>query len=74
MLQFSSSISRQVWWVFEKELRRDVVFEVTQLAKQLMAPELKPAQVQVWPANSSKKLCYSRVDLQWYQLLRMDST
>ena len=56
MLQFSSSISRQVWWVFEKEFCRDVVFEVTQLAKQLKAPEMKPAQVQVWPANSSKKI------------------
>ena len=56
MLKINSSISRQVGWVFEKEVWREVVFDVTQLAKQLKAPEMKPAQVQVWPTNSSKKI------------------
>ena len=35
MLQINSSISRQVGWVFEKEACREVVFDVTQSAKQI---------------------------------------
>lgn len=56
MLKINSSISRQVGWVFEKEVCREVVFNVTQLAKQLKAPGMKPAQVQVWPTNSKKTM------------------